>query len=222
MSAVLGESTASNRQGKMPTTSPFKPTSKPTSRKSLSALSGDLSNADMTKDSAKLDDVTGSAKIRKRAYSVGGVAAGAGGKNLSPRSQARRTAVSHRADKLPRKTLTVCSLRSLETKKIHSEDRQRTFRVFSQTTITSIITHANTASSSGLSTTTTSPRTHDKLCWIFHCRARRRHDIRRRGSRHQVWKQHAPTSSRHDNARHTPISRRTRSSSNERQHHLGT
>lgn len=110
MSAVLGESTASNRQGKMPTTSPFKPTSKPTSRKSLSALSGDLSNADMTKDSAKLDDVTGSAKIRKRAYSVGGVAAGAGGKNLSPRSQARRTAVSHRADKVPRKTLTVCSL----------------------------------------------------------------------------------------------------------------
>ncbi|KAJ9122583.1 hypothetical protein QFC22_002012 [Naganishia vaughanmartiniae] len=92
MSIVLGESTVSNRQGKMPITSPFKPTSKPTSRKSLSALSGDLSNADIAKNSTKLDDVTGSAKIRKRAYSVGGVAAGAGGKNLSPRSQARRTA----------------------------------------------------------------------------------------------------------------------------------
>ncbi|KAJ9096114.1 hypothetical protein QFC19_007340 [Naganishia cerealis] len=93
MSAVLGESTAANRQGKMATTSPFKPTSKPTARKSLSALSGDSSNADMNKDSTKLDDMTGSAKIRKRAYSVGGVAVGAPGKkDLSPRSQARRTA----------------------------------------------------------------------------------------------------------------------------------
>lgn len=96
MSAILGDSTAANRQPARTPASPFKPTSKPTSRKSLSALPGDPSSAQMNVDATArtTEDALGSDKGRKRAYSVGGVANVGGKRDLSPRSQARRTAVS--------------------------------------------------------------------------------------------------------------------------------
>lgn len=96
MSAILGDSSAANRQPARTPASPFKPTSKPTSRKSLSALPGDTSKAQMNADTTAktMEELMGSEKGRKRAYSVGGVANAGGKRDLSPRSQARRTAVS--------------------------------------------------------------------------------------------------------------------------------
>lgn len=89
MSTILGDSTAPNRQPP----SPFKPSAKPTSRKSLSALQGEPANArTMSAAQGKTMQEDGGEK-RKRAYSVGGVQ-GQGKNQLSPRSQARRVAVS--------------------------------------------------------------------------------------------------------------------------------
>jgi hypothetical protein len=90
MSSILGESTALNRQPR----SPFKPSAKPTSRKSLSALQGEPTNAQTMMDLAvQAKTVEEGGEKRKRAYSVGGVQ-GQGKNQLSPRSQARRMAVS--------------------------------------------------------------------------------------------------------------------------------
>jgi hypothetical protein len=96
MSAILGDSTAANRQPARTPASPFKPTSKPTSRKSLSSLPGDTSSTQMGVDATakSMEETLGQEKGRKRAYSVGGVANAGGKRDLSPRSQARRTAVS--------------------------------------------------------------------------------------------------------------------------------
>lgn len=128
MSHILGDSTAPNRQ---PARSPFKPSAKPTSRKSLSALprDRDTSNAPMT-DAAPTrmmeDPVGGGDKVRKRAYSVGGVA---GGKNqLSPRSQARRTAVSNLATFWN----PFVDLWYIETSKINLKDGQCTIRLLAR------------------------------------------------------------------------------------------
>jgi hypothetical protein len=90
MSSILGDSTVPNRQPR----SPFKPSAKPTSRKSLSALQGEPTNARTMMDlAAQAKTVEEGGEKRKRAYSVGGVQ-GQGKNQLSPRSQARRVAVS--------------------------------------------------------------------------------------------------------------------------------
>jgi hypothetical protein len=140
MSSILGDSTAPNRQPR----SPFKPSAKPTSRKSLSALQGEPTNGrTMMMDVAvQAKTVEEGGEKRKRAYSVGGVQ-GQGKNQLSPRSQARRMAVSSfpgyregLADKWGR----------LETPEINLEDSECSFCLFTCTingSSVGIITHTS-------------------------------------------------------------------------------